>query len=50
MARAELTELRDRFAKRENRPWWSRIMHGRWYNGHGINGPYRSSRPQRRQG
>jgi prevent-host-death family protein len=36
----DLTTLRDRFAKRERRRWWSRILHGRWYNGHGINGPY----------
>jgi prevent-host-death family protein len=35
-----LTRLRERFAARENRRWWSRILHGRWYNGHGTKGPY----------
>jgi prevent-host-death family protein len=40
----ELTGMRERFANRERRRWWSRILHGRWYNGHGVNGPYEGSR------
>jgi prevent-host-death family protein len=37
---ASLAGLRERFAAREKRRWWSRILHGRWYNGHGTKGPY----------
>lgn len=37
----DLDHLRSRFAARERRRWWSRILHGRWCNGGGIHGPYR---------
>jgi hypothetical protein len=36
-----VAELRERLAEREERRWWSRILHGRWLNGGGIHGPYR---------
>ncbi len=36
-----VSELRAQLAEREERRWWSRILHGRWLNGGGIHGPYR---------
>jgi prevent-host-death family protein len=44
IAAGDLDPLRARFAERERRRWWSRILHGRWSNGGGIHGPYRRGR------
>ena len=43
----DLAPLVERFAERENERRWSELLHGRWYNGHGIHGPYPSKRRRR---
>ena len=36
----QLAELAQRFERRRLRREWSALMHGRWWQGHGIHGPY----------
>jgi prevent-host-death family protein len=41
VAPGELKELEELFAQRADRRRWSQLLHGRWWNGGGIHGPYR---------
>jgi prevent-host-death family protein len=45
----DLRELAERFEERASRRHRSRLLHGRWYHGHGIHGPYRRQREQRQR-
>ena len=44
----DLAELAAMFERRAFRRRWSELMHGRWYNGHGIHGPYKRRRARPR--
>ncbi len=46
---ADFAPLIERFAERALERRWSQLLHGRWYNGHGIHGPYPSKSGRRRR-
>lgn len=45
----DLAPLAARFAARALARRWSELLHGRWYDGHGIHGEYPSKRRGRRR-